>query len=178
MEKSTPMKTGVKWGLIMGVVLAVYYVGVYASGQVTNQALGYLSWLIIVGAVVMGLREFKASNEGFMSFGQGVGLGAIASLLGGVIESVARYVYIAFNPDIIEQLIAFTRAELEKNPDLPAEQLDMAMEMSTKFMTPAMMTIMGVIGTLVLGVITALIASAVMKAERPEYYEEMDEMGQ
>jgi hypothetical protein len=178
MELSSPRSTGVKYGLYMGLALAVFAIATFATGVFTNQFIGYASWLIVIAGVVLGLREYKSLNQGFMSFKHGVGVGAWAGLVGGVLEAIARFVYVSLNPQITDQLIAFARAELEKNPDVPAEQVDMAMNMTTSMMSAPAMSGLSLVGTLVLAVIVALIASAVMKQDPPELYDDMDNMGQ
>ena len=60
------------------------------------------------------------------------------------------------------------RERMEENPNLTEEQLEQAMESTMPFLTPEAVTIFGIVGTLVIGLIICLIMSAIMKKDVPE----------
>ncbi|MEM6263564.1 MAG: DUF4199 domain-containing protein [Bacteroidota bacterium] len=168
MESTPTRPTALKYGLIMGLVMAAYTLILSLTGQSFNQTLGYVSYVIIIGVIFLAMREYKSLNEGFMTFKQGLGIGVLASLIGGTISSAFSFVYMTFiDPDFIAKLQEFTRSEMEKNQDLSPAQVDQAMEMTSFMMTPGAMFVMGIIGSVILGLIVSLIMSAILKNEPP-----------
>jgi hypothetical protein len=57
---------------------------------------------------------------------------------------------------------------LEDNPEMTQEQIDMAMSISEKMMSPGILTAIGVIASLFFGFIISLISGLVLKNNRPE----------
>jgi hypothetical protein len=57
---------------------------------------------------------------------------------------------------------------LVKNPEMTQEQIDMAMNMSAKFMSPMIMSAFAIIATLFFGFIISLFAGLVMKKNPPQ----------
>jgi hypothetical protein len=56
----------------------------------------------------------------------------------------------------------------EDNPEMTQEQIDMAMSISEKMMSPGILTAIGVIASLFFGFIISLISGLVLKNNRPE----------
>jgi hypothetical protein len=73
-------------------------------------------------------------------------------------------------PDFVNQSIEIAREQMmTQNPDMTQEQMDMAMGITEKMMTPTIMAAMGIIFTLFLGFIVSLISGLFMKENRPEH---------
>jgi hypothetical protein len=105
--------------------------------------------------------------NGFMSFGQGFGTGMLILLLGGLITTIYTYVFYSFiDTEFIGKMMEINKAEMFKK-EMPEEQIEQALEMSKKFMTPIMMSVFAYLGTLLFGLIISLILAAVTKHENP-----------
>ncbi len=104
-----------------------------------------------------------------MSFGQGLGGGMLTIGVGSVISSLFSFVFLKFlDPSYMERIIDITRERMEENPNMTEEQVEQAMESTMAFLTPEAVTLFGIIGTLVVGLIICLIISAIMKKDAPE----------
>ena len=68
-------RTALKWGLITGIALIVYSTILYTFSQTTNSALSLIIYGILIIGLVMGMREYRLANDGYMSYGEGMGLG-------------------------------------------------------------------------------------------------------
>ena len=167
-NKATVPSLAIRYGLITGLVLIIYSAVLQITGLATNQVLGYVSYLFLIGGIIMAIKGFKNSNDGYMSFAQGLGLGSILSGIAGLLSAIFMYVYIKFiDNSFIEKIQEIQIAAMEEK-GMSDEEIDQAMEIAGKFMTPEIMFIFGILGMLFIGFILSLIISAIMKNEKPE----------
>ena len=167
--KKIALNYGVIWGLLSIVLSVIAYV--------TNNYIERPMWLTIAGLAIMagiivyGLKAFKHDNEGFLSVSESLKVGLAISLIAAIIGTVYNFIFMTvIEPDFVVQTLEMTREQMvEQNPDMTQEQMDMAMGISEKMMTPLVMSAMGIIFTLFLGFITSLIAGLIMKVNRPEH---------
>ena len=169
MELSKTGPVAQKYGLILGLALTAFQMVIFTAGLFTNQALGYLSWVILIGLLIVAIKAYKDENEGFMTFGKGVGVGALTSIIGAVIVTLVVFIYIQFvDPGIIDQMVDMSiEKAAEMNPTLDDEALEQARGMTEKFILPG---IIGgsLLGTAIMGTIFSLIISAIMKNDPPK----------
>ena len=64
-----------------------------------------------------------------------------------------------------EKVVQVARESMEKKGTLSEEQIEAALEMSKKFMTPAFMYIMLIVSNLIFGSLFSVIGAAVFKKE-------------
>jgi hypothetical protein len=160
----------IRYGLLTGIVSIIYTFLIMVSGQITNTALSSLGILILIGGIVLAQRAYRASNAGFMSYGEGMGIGMLLSLVSGILSAVFGYIYREYiDPTITQQITDQTRAKLEAAGNMSDEQIDGAIAMSQKFSNGPISLVIGIVGALVLGLILSLIISAILKRTRPEF---------
>lgn len=167
--KKIALNYGVIWGLLSIVLSVIAYV--------TNTYLERPMWLtiagiaIMVGIIVYGLKAFKLENEGFLSVSESLKVGLAISLIAAIIGTIYNYIFMTvIEPDFVTQSLDIAREQMvTQNPDMTQEQMDMAMGISEKMMTPLVMSAMGIIMTLFLGFIVSLISGLIMKVNRPEH---------
>ena len=169
MNETTIKSVGLKYGVLLGAALIGFFLLIYILDLAGNQTIQYASYIFIIGAVVLALREYKEGNDGFMSFGKGLGGGMLTIAVGSVISSLFSYVFLKFlDPSYMQRIVDITRERMEENPNLTEEQVEQAMESTMPFLTPEAITVFGIVGTLVVGLIICLIISAIMKKDVPE----------
>lgn len=167
-EKVTISQVGMKYGLITGLVIVIFNLALYMTGLFTNDKLNWIIYFIIAVMIFLAHKAFKEGGDGFMSIGQGLGIGMFLVLIGGIISSVFSYVYIKFVDDtIIEQIVEVTRVKMEEK-GMDDDKIEQAMSMTEKFMTPEMMMVFGILGMLFIGFIISLIVSLFTKKNNPE----------
>jgi hypothetical protein len=168
-NQTTTTRTALKWGVIIGIINILYSTAIMVSGQIGNQAMGYAVYLIIGVGIYLALNDFKKENFGFMSYGQGLGLGTMMSAIVGIISGFYSFAYMKFiDTTITDQILKNAEHEMEKK-GLPDDQIEQAMEYSKMFMSPGVMFIAGVFFTVLLGFILALIIAAIMKKDKPVF---------
>jgi zinc transporter ZupT len=169
MEKPSSARIALKWGVISAVITIIYSVVLFMTGQhLKNQALSYVSYVFLLGGMILAMKEYRSLNNDFMGFGEGLGLGTLLSAVSSLISSIFSFLYITFiDPTIMQQINDMQREQMESR-GMTQEQVDQAMEMVSKFTSPGMIFIIGVLGAIFFGFILSLIVSAVMKKDKPE----------
>jgi hypothetical protein len=160
---------GLVWGAILGFVTIIYSVILYMLDQNLNQTMSYLGIIITIVVLILGIRSFRDNvRGGILPFGPAFQFGFVVILVSSVIGIIYAYIlWTVIDPDIITKM---KDMQMEKmlEQGIPEESLDQAMAISSKFMTPLMMTIIGLITSVFMGTIVALIIAAIFKKNEPE----------
>ncbi len=159
-----------RYGLICGVITVIYSLILNITElALTNKFLGWISFLIMLAAMVMAMREFKRQNQGFMSYGQGLGIGTLVVLISSIIGGIFTYIYVTLiDTGYIEKMRNMQVADMESR-GMSDTQIEQGMAVAEKMMTPGMIMVFAIVGGLVFGFLISLIVSAVIKNNRPEF---------
>lgn len=161
-------KISIRYGLISGLLAIAFMVIVDLAGLTGNSTFQYLWYLILAGIIFLAHKSYKEEGDGFMNYGQGIGIGVLLSLISSVLSSVFFYIYVSFiNTEYMNALLDVQRAKMEEQ-GMAEAQIEQAMEMTQKFMSPVMMIVFGIIGTVFFGLILSLVVSAITQKKRPE----------
>ncbi|CAD5251423.1 MULTISPECIES: DUF4199 domain-containing protein [unclassified Imperialibacter] len=168
-QQVTTRGVGMQYGVIVGIIMIIYGTLLQVSGLALEyQSLSYINYIFLAVVIYLAHKKFKEDGDGFMSYGQGLGIGFWISLIGGVISMVFSYIYMSFiDSTIMEQAMDKARYDMEEK-GMSDAQIDQAMSITEKFMTPEMIFVMGIIGTLIFGFILSLIVSAITKKTDPQ----------
>ncbi|MEQ9377340.1 MAG: DUF4199 domain-containing protein [Imperialibacter sp.] len=168
-QQVTTRGVGMQYGVIVGIIMIIYGTLLQVSGLALEyQSLSYINYIFLGVVIYLAHKKFKEDGDGFMSYGQGLGIGFWISLIGGVISMVFSYIYMSFiDSTIMEQAMDKARYDMEEK-GMSDAQIDQAMSITEKFMTPEMIFVMGIIGTLIFGFILSLIVSAITKKTDPQ----------
>lgn len=166
----TPTSAGIRYGVLTGLVSIIYSFALLALQQEGNTALSLLGMVVWIGGIVLAHRFYKANNGGFMSYGQGLTIGMVVSLVSGVMGTIFRYIYMEFiDPSAMQRGLEMARAKLEAKGNMTDEQIDQAMAMSSKFTSGPLSVVFGLVFVVIMGLIISLIISAFTKHNRPEF---------
>lgn len=170
--KSAPVTTtavGLRYGLLVGLASTIYSF-VLNMTHLEQSAVKWLSLGILGAGIVLAQQLYKRSNSGFIGFGDGLGIGMIISAVSGVISAVFSYIYLSFiDPEMIGRIMEKARTDMENRGNLSDEQIEQGMQMTTKFMTAPVMSLMVLVGSLLLGLLLSLVISAIIKNPKPEF---------
>jgi hypothetical protein len=172
-QNASVKKIAINYGILLALLSIVLSVFAY----VTNNHIDRPWWLSVIGMIFMiaiivyGIKAFRKDNGDFLSVGEAIKIGLAISLISGIVVAVYNYVFVTMiEPDYITQLLVFTEEKMiAENPEMTESQLDMAMDMTEKFMSPMMMSAFSIIGTLFFGFIISLISGLILKQKRPEH---------
>jgi hypothetical protein len=164
------MNPSVKYGLLVSatgilISLLVFVVGLDKSD--TGQYLGWLNIPIMIVCMVLAIKESRQKLGGFISFGPAFKTVAVMVLISAVITSLYTYFYFtSINPSIVEYIKDKQYMEFQ-DQGMSDEEIDAAMAMSGKFMTPGIMTLFTLLGGVALGLIVGAIVAAIVKKPDP-----------
>lgn len=167
-EKSTLWPVGFRVGVILALALIIYSMLLQVTGMVTNQALGLIPYVFYILGIIWAHKTYKESGDGYMSYGQGLGLGMIVAGVAALISSLFSYFYLKFIDDsMLGEILNQSRIALEEQ-GMDDEQIEQALAMTQKFTTPEMLMVWGLLGALLTGLIFGLVISAFTKKNNPE----------
>ena len=165
----TVKSVSMKWGLYLGLAYIIWTLIMYMTEMDTNTTLQWLSGILFIVGAVVAHKEFKRDGDGYMSYGQGLGIGTLVALISGVISSVFSYVYMKFiDPSVITRMMDASREQMEARGGLSDAQIEQALEISSGFMTPEVLFGLGIVIAVFFGFILSLIISAITKNTNPE----------
>ena len=160
------IKSTMTSGAILAAALLIYTLILYMTNLTFSTPLGYVAYLILIGGIIWGIKSFRDQEQnGFINYGRALGVGMLTVAFASIIMAIFIYLlYSIIDPGLIQKGIELARTKLvEKN--LNEDQIEMAINMSKKFMTPAFLAIGTILGYGFLGLIFSLIIAAVMKNE-------------
>ena len=145
-DKLTVKQVGLKNGLILGLIFIVYGMILQFLNLDVKlmQNLGYINYVILIVFVFLAQKAFKEGGDGFMSLGQGLGIGMLVTVISAVLSSIFSYIYLKFIDDSMLTKIKDAQVEEMAKRGMDDAQIEQAMEMAGKFMTPEMIMIIGI----------------------------------
>jgi hypothetical protein len=159
----------IRYGLITGLALIIFNLILFFTNNYGNMFLSLLGLLITIVGIVMAHNHFKKLNAGYMTYGQGLGLGVLLAGVSGVLTGLFLFIYMQYiDPSVLDQLRE-TQMGMMSNFNIPEDQMDKIMEDVEKKNTPGRHFINQILGSLVLGLILSLIIAAITKRNRPEF---------
>lgn len=170
--QTTPARVALKWGLITGVALILYSTVLYTLDLTTNRGMSVIIYVILIGGLVLGMREYRTANAGYMTYGEGMSLGALLSAVAGLLSSVFSVFYTqVIDPGFQARITEQVRDQMESAGNLSDEQVDQAVEMMGKFQSPGLQFLFGVLGTILIGVIFSLVIAAILRKNKSNPFE-------
>ena len=149
-------------GLLLALTTIVISVIVYVMGMTYEQPWwqNILNLAAMIGFIVYGIKTYKADNGGYLSLGEGLKTGLAIALVAGLIGSIFSYLFVTvIEPDFAMNMLEATRVKMiDQNPNMTQEQMDMALGMTEKMMSPGILVAFSIIGSLFIGFIVSLIA--------------------
>ncbi|AMJ66576.1 hypothetical protein AXW84_14920 [Hymenobacter sp. PAMC 26628] len=141
-----------------------------ATGKEGNGGLASIAFVIIIAGIVFAHRAFKAANEGYMSYGQGLGIGVLVGGISGALSAVFNYAYRTFiDPDMTARVMDQMRAKFEEAGTMSSAQIEQAIGMSMKFSTGPIGLAIGIVSGFLLGLVFSLVIAAITKNAKPEF---------
>jgi len=172
MEENQP-KTGkfsLNYGLILGLIsvafsLMLYTMDAHTTRDTTTQVIGIA---VMVAVVLWGIYNFRRANNGYLSLGEALKLGAGIALVSGIIAVI----YTALLANVIDPEFATKVADIQKASDesagtLSAEQIKQRYEGTINFFWISYPMIL--IFNIIIGLLIGLVGGLIFKKQRPAY---------
>lgn len=171
-EQPSTARTALKWGAMLGLVLMVITLIMYLTDQATNPLFTGLTLGAMVAFLILSMRDYRSQNAGYMSYGEGLGVGSLVSAVGGLLSSAFITFYnVIIDPTVQQRALDQAREKLEEQGTLSDEAIDQAMELSAKFQSPGFTFVAGIFGTIIMGFLLSLIVAAFIRRNKANPFE-------
>ncbi|MFD2571644.1 DUF4199 domain-containing protein [Spirosoma soli] len=170
-ERTSTARVALKWGGVLGIALILFSLILYLTDNTSNAALGAVTYLFMAVGIVLAMREYRTLNSGYMTYGEGLGLGALTATISGLLSSLFSVFYTTvIDTGIMERASDKIREQLEDR-GVPDEQIDQQMEMMQMFQSPGLLFVFGVIGSAFIGLLLSLVIAAFMRRNNPNPFD-------
>lgn len=168
-EKVTVSQIGLRYGIIIGLVFIVYgLILEFLNLDIEmTQNLNYISYIFLIIGLVLAHNAYKEGGDGYMSIGQGLKIGMLISLVGGVLSGMFSYIYIKFIDDSMLTKIKDLQIEKMEEQGMDDAQIEQTMAIAGKFTSAEMIPVWAILGMLFIGFILSLIVSLFTKKANP-----------
>jgi uncharacterized membrane protein (DUF106 family) len=168
-KNSSVIYNGLIWGLILAFVSIIFNVILYMLDQTLNRTLGYLGFVIMIVVMIFAIRSFRDNiRDGVLPFGPAFGFLITMVVVSTIIGDIYAYLlYTVIDPDILLKMKDMQAEEMMKR-GIPEDQLDQALEVASRFMTPGMIVVFATAAGMFFGSIISLIIAAIFKKDSPE----------
>ena len=160
------------YGIILGVLSIILNMVIYAMDKSFNPGwvFGTIGFILPIALIVLGIKKFKESNNGFMSWGQAVKTGVGIMLISTLIALFYQQIFENFiEPDFAQQKLEYVEQQYI-DAGMDEDQIEASMEMAKKFQGPFISSAFALIGFAIYGFIISAIAGAIMKKTEEEQY--------
>lgn len=169
----SPAKSGLQLGLLFGVIMVLEFVISYIIGieKLIGSSFGIvinlLNYLILPCLFIfLGCTNYKKMNGGFVSFSECLKIGVSITVVAALIYAIFNLVFNLIFPEFSNQILAITKSEiLKKNPNMTAEQMDMAISMTKKFMSQYIVFPVTIAMYAFFGLLYSLLVGAIVKKD-------------
>ncbi len=169
-KQRSGMSNGLFYGAITGVALIIFSLIMFLLDLYLNKKVSWISYLVLATGMLIGTLEYRNKHtNGFMTYGKAFTACFWIGLFAGIIASVYMFVFAQFiHPGFVQELLDQARTNmLAAKPDMSEEQLEQAIGITAKFMSPVMMSIWGIIIYALSSAVIALILAIFLKKEDP-----------
>jgi hypothetical protein len=161
------IKSTMTSGAILGGGLLVYTVILYMTNLTFAKGLGYISYLIMIGGIILGIKNYRDNEQqGFISYGRALGVGMLTVAFASVIMALFTYILYKFiDPGLAEKSLETARNQMLEN-NMKDDQIEMAQNITRKLMTPAILAFGTILAYSFFGLVFSLIIAAFMKKDK------------
>ncbi len=170
--QTTTTQTALKWGAIIGLIAIIQSViGFVFKLDPTQGAykwIGMVAGVVVaVGGLILAMQDYKKNNNGFMSYGQGLGIGALIGGVSGLIGGLFNYFYQTFIDSSFTEKIKEMQIAAMEERGMSSDEIDKAMEIASMFSNPSMTIVFSILGSILIYFLVSLVVAAVQKNEKP-----------
>ncbi|MBN2349968.1 MAG: DUF4199 domain-containing protein [Bacteroidales bacterium] len=165
-KKTSVFNHSLTYGAIIGIIMIIWTVLMFVLDLSLNRALGYVSYLILIVGMFMGMKSYRDKVQGgTINYGKAFGIGVLICVIAFVISGIYSIIHVKFvDTTLIQRMMEMTEEKLLSR-GISEEQIDMQMQMSAKFMKPVIMFLSATIFSVIIGSIISLILAAFVKKD-------------
>ena len=167
-EKTTPGKFAVNYGLVLGAIMILIAVIMYGTGMALRgeQWPNYLYYLAFPAIIIYAIMQYKKHNANTLTLGEAIKTGLIIALISALVYAVYGLLFnYVIDPEFTAKAMEVAKEKLYDNPDMTPEVADQAMKFMEMFSNPFLGITVWIALSAFFGLIYSLIAGLIMKSE-------------
>ncbi len=165
----TTRSVGIRFGLVGALISIAYFLVLNTAGiDMSKGVWNWVGYLITLALLVLAHKSYKDRGDGFMSYGQGMGIAFWVGLVSSVISAVFTFLYIKFIDTSFIELVRDRQIEAMQQQGMTDQQIDQAMKVAAAFTTPEAMFGFMLVGGIAITLIIGLIVSIFTQKKNPE----------
>ena len=156
------------YGLITGAAMVVCSLILYILNLYMNRPLGFLQYLILIGGMVYGTLEYRKNyRNGFLTYGQAFTTCFMIGLFATILLVIYSFIFTTYiYPGFVQEILDKARENMvNSGSEMTEQQIESALEITKRFTTPLLMTVLGLVTGLFFSSILALVAAIFLKKE-------------
>lgn len=119
LDKPTVMSVSLKYGLISGIVgiliTLIRTIVFEANPMDSDWKISVLSGIIGIAIIVFAHKEFKEKGDGYMSYGQGFGIGFLTTFISFILSSIILFTYVmVIDPSLYAEIWDKAEAQMRE----------------------------------------------------------------
>ena len=167
-------KTALPFGLLFGILLILETVIFYVADidPIMNPTVGTVmniaNYLILPPLLIyIACNSFKKLNSGFISFGECLKSGVIVCIIAALLFALFSVAFNVIFPEYMDEILSKTKSVMIANsPEMTSEQVEMALSVTKKFMSPMILIPATIAIYAFIGLIHSLIIGAIVKKDK------------
>jgi hypothetical protein len=165
----TTTSIGLRYGLLTGVVSIIISFLLNVT-QLEQSPAKWLTLVVLIVGIILAQKAFRQANEGYMSYGQGLGVGMVLAAVSSVLGAIFSYIYVTLiDPEMPTRILEKVRADSEARGNMSDAQIEQAMRWTAMFVQGPALAGIALVSGVLMGLIVSLITAAVLKNPKPEF---------
>ncbi len=172
MEKRTQVKVAMTYGAMYGLAASIIYLLFYFAGaDVDNKTPQWFGYVILIGTLYIGIKSYRDQDlDGFISYGKSLGTGTLIGMFGGIISGFFTVLmFTVIDPGLAQKIVEQAHQDMIEKGTMTEEQVDMSISWMQKFMSPGILFVFSIIGSIFMAFIFSLMVSIFTKKEPPTF---------
>src|SRR3954451_9189571 len=127
--ETTVTKPPVK-GLVISLLIIVFSMVLYFTGQTTNQTLSYLQYVILIGGIIWSCVSYSKQLNGNVTFGNVFAHGFKTTAVVAALLAVYTFIAVKFLfPDIVDTSLEIAKKRMESR-NMSDEQMQQGLDIA------------------------------------------------
>lgn len=175
-NKISPSKSGLIYGVLFGVIMILEFMIVYVVGMQsladtsTGLMVNIANYLVLpIVFIYLGCTNYKKNiNNGYISLVESLKVGISIAFIAALIYALFSVIFNLIFPEFIDEMAVLSRnAMIKQNPNVTEAELEMGLSMMKKFMSPYIVFPVTLAMYSFIGLIYSLLIGAIIKKESP-----------
>ncbi len=166
-EKIDIKPSSIKFGLIGGFVVMIISLILFFIGLQFEDWAKWISTVFMCAIIILGIKSIKDENQNkLLTFGTLFKAGMLMTFIIAIFSVVYFFVYTNFiETNFTEKILDISRQQMAEK-GLSEDQIQSGLEMTKKFISPTMMAIFSLLGTMFFGILASLLGAGIYKNEK------------